>query len=118
MIEKVIKASGMIDCNTAVTAPSSTNPLGTNKSVESYNESWEYTEQIVGMLMFLATNSRPNITYAVNQYARFTHNPRASHATAVNHIICFLKGGTRDQGMLLKPNGLLCGHRLCRIMGS
>ena len=90
MIEKLIKASGMIDCNTAVT-PSSTNPLGTDKSGESYNESWEYAE-IVGMLMFLATNSRPNITYAVNQCARFTHNPKASHATAVNHIIRYLKG--------------------------
>ena len=40
------------------------------------------------------------------QRARFTHNPKASHATAVKHIIHYLKG-TRDQGMLLKPNGQL-----------
>jgi len=65
LIEKVIKASGMKDCNTAVT-PASTDPLGTDKSGEHYNESWEYPE-IVGMLMFLATNSRPDIAYAVNQ---------------------------------------------------
>ena len=56
--------------------------------------------------MFLATNSRPDIAYAVNQCARFTHNPKASHATAVKRIIRYLKG-TRDQGMLLKPNGQL-----------
>ena len=104
LIEKVIKTSGMIDCNTAVT-PSSTNPLGTDKSGEPCNESWEYPE-IVGMLMFLATNSRPDIAYAVNQCARFTHNPKASHATAVKRIIRYLKG-TRTQGMLLKPNGQL-----------
>ena len=105
LIEKVIKASGMIDCNTAVT-PSSSNPLGTNKSGEPCYELWEYPDKIVGILMFLATNSRPDIAHAVNQCARFTHNPKASHATAVKHIIHYLKG-TQTQGMLLKPNGQL-----------
>ena len=104
LIEKVIKASGMSDCNSAVT-PSSTDPLGSDKLGEVCNESWAYAE-IVGMLMFLATNSRPDIAYAVNQCARFTHNPKASHATAVKRIIRYLKG-TRTKGMQLKPNGQL-----------
>ena len=104
LIEKVIKASGMTDCNTAVT-PASTDALGTDKHGENINESWEYPE-IVGMLMFLATNSRPDIAYAVNQCARFTHDPKASHATAVKRIVRYLKG-TRTEGMYLKPNGQL-----------
>lgn len=81
LIEKVIKASGMADCNSPMT-PSSTDPLGSDKLGEVYSESWAYAE-IVGMLIFLATNSRPDITYAVNQCTQFTHNPKASHATAV-----------------------------------
>jgi hypothetical protein len=104
LIEKVIKTAGMADCNSAVT-PSSTDPLGSDKAGETCNESWEYPE-IVGMLMFLATNSRPDIAYAVNQCARFTHCPKASHAKAVKRIIRYLKG-TRDKGMSLKPNGQL-----------
>ena len=104
LIEKVIKALGMEDCNTAVT-PASTDSLGSDKSGEHHNESWEYPE-IVGMIMFLATNSRPDIAYAVNQCARFTHSPKALHSKAVKRIVRYLKG-TRDQGMQLKPNGQL-----------
>jgi len=104
LIEKVIKTLGMTDCNTAVT-PSSTDPLGTDKSGEHYNESWEYPE-IVGMFMFLTTNSRPDIAYSVNQCARFTHAPKTSHTKAIKRIIRYLKG-TCDPGMQIKPNGQL-----------
>ena len=55
------------------------------------------------MLLYLASNSRPEIAYAVHQCARFTHNPKASHAKAVKRICRYLKG-TRDQGMILTPS--------------
>ena len=55
--------------------------------------------------MYLANNSRPDIAHAVHACARFTHNPKKSHATAVKHILRYLKG-TQDKGMLLRPNNL------------
>ena len=73
LINKVITAAGMHDCNTAI-MPATTTPLGTDKLGPAFNEKWEYSENM-GMLMFLATNSCPNIAYTVHQCAHFTHCP-------------------------------------------
>ena len=102
LISKVLKASGMEDSNSAPT-PAAPTPLCIDKYGDAFEESWEYPV-IVGMLMFLATNSRPDIAYAVNQCARFTHCPRASHATAVKRILRYLNG-TKDKGMIIEPTG-------------
>lgn len=100
LINKVIQASGMADCNTAIT-PASTTPLGFDTDGAQFDEKWEFAE-VMGMLMFLATNSRPGIACAVHQCARFMHNTRNSHATAVKCIILYVKG-TWDKGMYLSP---------------
>ena len=55
------------------------------------------------MLMYLSNNTRPDIAYSVHACARYTHYPKKTHATAVKHILRYLKG-TSDQGMFIKPN--------------
>jgi hypothetical protein len=52
--------------------------------------------------MYLANNSRPDIAYATQQAARFTHAPKKSHALAVKKIIRYLQG-TKDKGLIMKP---------------
>ena len=52
------------------------------------------------MLLYLSTNTRPDIAFAVSQIARFTHNPKQSHATAVKIIIRYLKG-TASEGTIV-----------------
>ena len=104
LIDKVLRESSMESANTAVT-PATTTPLHIDSEGASFDEPWEYAA-IVGMLMFLATNSRPDIAYAVNQCARFTHCPRDSHAVAVKRIVRYLKG-TRTKGMILHPSSSL-----------
>jgi hypothetical protein len=52
--------------------------------------------------MFLANNSRPDIAFATHQCARFTHNTKQSHATAVKTIVRYLKG-TRTRGLIFSP---------------
>jgi hypothetical protein len=101
LINKVLKASGMEDANTAPT-PSGTDPLGSDKDKESFNETWEYAT-VVGMLMFLASNTRPDIAYAVHQCARFTHCPKQSHGIAVKRILRYLNG-SKTKGMTLTPS--------------
>jgi len=54
----------------------------------------------------LASNSRPDIQYAVHQCARFTHNPRASHEQAILRICRYLKD-THNQGLVFKPQAEL-----------
>ena len=66
------------------------------------NQSWEYAS-IIGMLIYLANNTRPDIAHAVHACARYTHHPMKPHARAVKHILRYLKG-TKDKGMILKPN--------------
>jgi len=85
LINKVLLASGMEDSN-PIRTPSELKPLGINTDGEPFDEKWEYPT-IVGMLMFLACNSRPDIAYALNQCARFTHCPRQSYAIAVKRIL-------------------------------
>ena len=101
LISKVLEAAGMNDSNPNLT-PSSLEPLGSDIEGESMNESWEYLS-IIGMLMHLTNNTRLDIAHIVHACARYTHSPRKSHATAVKHILRYLKG-TQNKGMILKPN--------------
>jgi hypothetical protein len=60
-----------------------------------FDEEWDYAS-IIGMLMYLSANTQPDIAFAVHQAARFTHNPRASHAAAIKRILRYLKA-TKDK---------------------
>ena len=62
-------------------------------------EEWNY-RSIIGMLLYLSTNTRPDIAFAVSQAARFSNHPKQSHARAVKTIIRYLKG-TQDKGTIL-----------------
>jgi hypothetical protein len=97
---KIIESVDMIDCNPCRT-PAVTSPIGTDALGLKHNEKWEYSS-IVGMLMFLANNTRPDIAYATHQCARFTHCPKASHSLAVKRIIRYLKG-TSEKGIIMQP---------------
>ena len=81
LIDKVLKAVGMTDSRQKRT-PASSTPLGTDAKGHGFQGDWDYA-RVVGMLLYLASNSRPDIQFAVHQCARFTHNPKVSHGDAV-----------------------------------
>lgn len=54
------------------------------------------------MLLYLAGHSRPDISFAVSQVARFIHGHKRSHEVAIERIGQYLLG-TMDEGMILKP---------------
>ena len=58
---------------------------------------------MVGMMLYLAGSTRPDIEYAVHQCARFSHNPKRCHEVGLKHIARYLQG-TKDKGMILTPN--------------
>jgi len=58
------------------------------------------------MLQYLQAHSRPDITYAVSQCARFVHQPRRSHEIALERIGQYLKR-TMNEGLILQPSGFL-----------
>jgi len=100
LIQKILKYCGMEDCNSKWT-PAATTPLGTDANGARFNANWDYTTAI-GMLLYLSSNSRPDIQYAVHQCARFTHAPRLSHQTALLRICRYLKV-TADKGLSFQP---------------
>ena len=101
LISKILQVTGMQDCNTKG-MPCGTNPLRTDANGQRPQAKWDYPS-VVGMLMYLCSNTRPDIQYAVHQCARFSHNPRASHEQAILHICRYLQG-TRNKGMTFKPD--------------
>ena len=93
----------MIDGNSNST-PSALEHLGPDEHRESMNKSWEYAS-IIGMLIYLANNTRPDIAHAVHACTRYRHNPKKSHAPAVKQILRYLQG-IRDKEMNICPNNL------------
>jgi hypothetical protein len=77
-------------------------PLGSHKNSRPAKEDWSYSS-VVGMLLYLASNSRPDISFAVHQCARFTHNPREIHQKALLRICRYLKGTIHD-GLIYEPS--------------
>ena len=78
------------------TTPSATVSLGTDAYGPPFDETWYYASVML-MLVYLSSNSRSDIHFAVPQYSRFTHNPRKSCYESVNSIFLCLVG-TQGQG--------------------
>eukprot|EP00978_Attheya_sp_CCMP212_P011088 scaffold27118_cov29-Attheya_sp.AAC.2 len=100
LIDKTLAAADMTDCNPNY-IPASTNALGLAPDGTPMTETWNY-RSIVGMLQYLAGNTRPDISYAVSQVARFSNAPKKSHATAIKSILRYLKR-TAACGIIMKP---------------
>jgi hypothetical protein len=108
LIEKIIKYTGMSNA-TSKSTPAAEQPLGSDKDGLAFDEEWSYPAA-VGMLLYVSSNTRPDIQFAVHQVARFSHNPRKSHGQAVKRIVRYLLE-TRTCGMLFTPDmtsGLDC----------
>lgn len=77
-------------------------PLHRHTNGAERERSWSYRSAI-GLLTYLARNTRPDIEFAVHQCARFQCGPKKAHENAVMRIARYLKG-TSDQGLILRPD--------------
>jgi hypothetical protein len=106
LVDKILEATNLKDCNSKPTPCSPDGKtLGSDKNGPAAEQDWNYASNI-GMLLYLAGNSRPDIAFAVHPAARFTHAPKASHEKAVIRICRYLKG-TRNKGLVLQPSSKL-----------
>ena len=110
LIDRIITATGLEGANLKhAPAPEATLPR--DLGGQPFDASFNYAS-VVGMLMYLANNSRPDISFAVHQCARHTHNPTRMHGEYLKHIVKYLKG-TRTKGLILNPTGSL--HIDCMV---
>ena len=54
--------------------------------------------EVIGCLLWISMGSRPDITYAVSQVARYSSDPKEEHWLAAMRILRYLKG-TSDYGL-------------------
>ncbi|MGH3053412.1 MAG: reverse transcriptase domain-containing protein [Gaiellaceae bacterium] len=101
LIEKILKTCNMEECAGKKT-PCEATPLRRDTYGEACQESWDYAS-VVGMLMYLSSNSRPDIQFAVHQCARYTHQPRRRHEDAIKRICRYLKE-TKGRGLRFEPD--------------
>jgi hypothetical protein len=104
LIKRIIGALG-IESEHAVQTPTTSIPLTKDSDGEPPDCSFSYPS-VIGMLGYLQSNSRPDITYAVSSAARFTHHPKRSHEDALKRIGRYLKG-TLEEGLVLRPSDTL-----------
>ncbi|MBW0589512.1 hypothetical protein O181_129227 [Austropuccinia psidii MF-1] len=63
----------------------------------------------IGMLLYLAQATRPDIMFSVNYLARFSMNTSATHWAALNHLINYIRGTrmkTLEIGLQRQEEGL------------
>jgi hypothetical protein len=101
LIDRILKVMGLTDARERST-PADVKSLGKDENGEPCSEPWSYAS-VVGMMMYLASNSRPDIAFAVHSCARFTHCARRIHEKGLKRIARYLKG-TRTKGMIIKPS--------------
>eukprot|EP00957_Ditylum_brightwellii_P170615 12986726-Ditylum_brightwellii.AAC.1 len=107
LIKKILETTGHTDCKPNK-VPCCCEPLGIDENGESFDEPWSYPF-VAGMLLYLSTNTRIDIAFAVSQICRFTHKPKKSHGIAIKIICRYLKG-TIGKGTIIKPSNKLCLH--------
>ena len=100
LTNRILETCHMTDCNRRQT-PANSIALGSDLSGAPFRHDFSYLSA-VGMLMYVASNSRPEISFAIHQCARFTHTPKASHGEAILRICRYLKG-TSAMGLILRP---------------
>ena len=101
--QTVLKKFGLENCKPAAT------PVATGTKLLKATEDSEFVDatlyqSAVGMLLYLSGWTRPDITFAVSNVARFCSKPTKEHWVAVKRILRYLKG-TIDYGLTYSKNG-------------
>ena len=69
--------------------------------------------QIIGSLSYIANNSRPDISYAVNYLAQFSHSYQLIHFQAAKRVLGYLKYSRYKYLKFKKHNGELTIKTYC-----
>ena len=103
LIDQIITDLRLNDDNvkTKSTPTSSSKLLTRHSDSPSFDNSFHY-RSVIGKLNYLEKASRPDISYATHQCARFAADPKVEHGEAVRWLVRYLKG-TCDKGMIYRP---------------
>ena len=101
--ERLLAKMGMNDCNQVKTPADPGNHLvKADEDEPALNQ--QLYRSAVGSLMYLATSTRPDISFAVGTLARFSSKPNKSHWIALKRVLRYLKG-TVGYGITFRGDG-------------
>jgi hypothetical protein len=100
LIDRLLKALNIGDLP-AKRTPAEYGCLGKDPDGDPPQATYSYPS-VIGMAQYLQGHSRPDITFAVSQCARYTHAPKRSHEKAIERIGQYLLG-TKNKGLILYP---------------
>ena len=115
LIQRIVSELGLGDDNKwgqaakSRATPSEKAILSKDSNGSPRKYEWKYRTAI-GMLTYLQGNTRPDISVATHQCARFSMDPKRSHEVAVMRIGKYLRS-SMDKGIIYKPDkklGLEC----------
>ena len=102
MIDSILKDLNFNDKTKSKPTPAPSNiRLDRDMDGAEMDDDFHY-RRVIGKMNFLEKSTRPDIAYSVHQCARFSADPKQSHATAVKYIGRYLMR-TRDKGIILDP---------------
>ncbi|KAI1002466.1 hypothetical protein K3495_g5735 [Podosphaera aphanis] len=103
-IRELLKRFGMKDCNGVSTPMVSGIVLKEHENDELLDDdNAALYRHIVGSTIYLSNGTRPDVSYAVGQLARFMAKPRFSFLLHAKHLLRFLKR-TANYGITHAPN--------------
>ena len=107
-VEDMLRRFSMSDCKQAVTPL----PVGQKLSKGMGNElpAGNLYQALVGSLLYLSVNTRPDISHACGILSRFMSCPTQTHWDAAKHVLRYLKGtqhlGIRFSGRAASNQGV------------
>ena len=98
-IESVLEAHGMADSKSAPTPMEAGILL--EKAESEYKATQEFKtnyQSMLGSIMYIMLQTRPDIAYAISKLSQFSSNPTERHYQALKRVLRYLKG-TKDLGI-------------------
>jgi len=102
LIDQIIEMVNLPVKATGKTVPAPSSKILHRYANEPPFENHFHYRGVVGKLNFLEKSTRPDISYATHQIARFSQDPKRSHGEAVIWLCKYLRE-TRKDGLILDP---------------
>ncbi|UYV80233.1 hypothetical protein LAZ67_18002105 [Cordylochernes scorpioides] len=95
-VQQILQKYGMENCK-EVSTPGS-KEINLDNHIEDDNCEQHTYQEALGMLMFLAVNTRPDIAYITSKLSQYSRQPKQMHWTAIKRVMRYLRG-TIDLGV-------------------